>query len=344
MTAGTSSWTPATRTRWRSRPPRSAHGGKVVAIAGDVADPVHREALVAAATRAGWGGPAGEQRQHARPHTDARPGRLPARGAGGGVPTNVVAPLALVQQALPALLAAHGAIVNVTSDAAVEGYEGWGGYGSSKAALEQVSNVLAAEPRPPRVPVRSGRHAHPDAPGRLPGRGHLRSAGARVRRTGAAPVAGRRSAQRSLPGRRPAGGATVTTADIVERPAPHGRPGAAGLRPPARARSRSPRSPGPDPRRRPHDGRPPGLGHHRAQHVRAAARVPRTGRPRGREHVGTIPAASTPPRPTASGWSSTSRPSSPTSAGGRGAPAGRQRHRAGAPRRRRRRPRSTRMP
>ena len=59
--------------------------------------------------------------------------------------TNVVAPLALVQQALPALLTAHGAVVNVTSDAAVEGYEGWGGYGSSKAALEQVSNVLAAE-------------------------------------------------------------------------------------------------------------------------------------------------------------------------------------------------------
>ena len=59
--------------------------------------------------------------------------------------TNVLAPLALVQRTLPALLAAHGAVVNVTSDAAVEGYEGWGGYGSSKAALEQVSNVLAAE-------------------------------------------------------------------------------------------------------------------------------------------------------------------------------------------------------
>ena len=60
--------------------------------------------------------------------------------------TNVVAPLALVQRALPALLRApHGAVVDVTSDAAVEGYEGWGGYGSSKAALEQLSNVLAAE-------------------------------------------------------------------------------------------------------------------------------------------------------------------------------------------------------
>jgi NAD(P)-dependent dehydrogenase (short-subunit alcohol dehydrogenase family) len=57
---------------------------------------------------------------------------------------NVFAPLRLVQLALPRL--AHGArILNVTSDAAVEGYEGWGGYGSSKAALEQLTNVLAAE-------------------------------------------------------------------------------------------------------------------------------------------------------------------------------------------------------
>src|SRR5262249_48168922 len=58
---------------------------------------------------------------------------------------NVVAPLALAQLALPSLRAHHGTIVNITSDAAVEGYEGWGGYGSSKAALEQWGNVLAAE-------------------------------------------------------------------------------------------------------------------------------------------------------------------------------------------------------
>jgi NAD(P)-dependent dehydrogenase (short-subunit alcohol dehydrogenase family) len=57
---------------------------------------------------------------------------------------NVLAPLALVQAALPAL-GAGGRIVNVTSDAAVEAYEGWGGYGSSKAALEQLTAVLGAE-------------------------------------------------------------------------------------------------------------------------------------------------------------------------------------------------------
>ena len=57
---------------------------------------------------------------------------------------NVLAPLALVQEALPRL-APGACVINVTSDAAVEPYPGWGGYGSSKAALEQLSAVLAAE-------------------------------------------------------------------------------------------------------------------------------------------------------------------------------------------------------
>jgi NAD(P)-dependent dehydrogenase (short-subunit alcohol dehydrogenase family) len=57
---------------------------------------------------------------------------------------NVLAPLALAQRALPRM-PDGAAIVNVTSDAAVEPYEGWGGYGSSKAALEQLTGILAAE-------------------------------------------------------------------------------------------------------------------------------------------------------------------------------------------------------
>jgi NAD(P)-dependent dehydrogenase (short-subunit alcohol dehydrogenase family) len=56
---------------------------------------------------------------------------------------NLVAPLALIQLALPRM--AGGCLVNVTSDAAVEPYPGWGGYGSSKAALEQLTAVLGAE-------------------------------------------------------------------------------------------------------------------------------------------------------------------------------------------------------
>ncbi|MBV9411559.1 MAG: SDR family oxidoreductase, partial [Acidimicrobiia bacterium] len=58
---------------------------------------------------------------------------------------NVFGPLGLTQLALPLLRASAGHIINVTSDAAIEGYEGWGGYGSSKAAFEQWSRVLAAE-------------------------------------------------------------------------------------------------------------------------------------------------------------------------------------------------------
>lgn len=59
--------------------------------------------------------------------------------------TNAVAPLRLVQLALPALRAAGGRILGISSDAAVEGYPGWGGYGASKAALDQLARVLAAE-------------------------------------------------------------------------------------------------------------------------------------------------------------------------------------------------------
>ncbi len=61
------------------------------------------------------------------------------------VETNVVAPLALTQLALPKLRAAGGIVINVTSDAAVEAYRGWGAYGASKAALERLGAVLGVE-------------------------------------------------------------------------------------------------------------------------------------------------------------------------------------------------------
>ncbi|MEX2395141.1 MAG: SDR family oxidoreductase [Actinomycetota bacterium] len=59
--------------------------------------------------------------------------------------TNVVAPVALVQSLRQVLAARSGLVVNITSDAAVGAYEGWGGYGASKAALELISRTLAAE-------------------------------------------------------------------------------------------------------------------------------------------------------------------------------------------------------
>jgi NAD(P)-dependent dehydrogenase (short-subunit alcohol dehydrogenase family) len=59
--------------------------------------------------------------------------------------TNVFAPLHLIQHALPIMRLTGGTIVNITSDAAIEEYAGWGGYGSAKAALEHMSRILAAE-------------------------------------------------------------------------------------------------------------------------------------------------------------------------------------------------------
>lgn len=114
----------------------------VAAIAGDVADPEHRHALVEAAgdridllvNNAGVLGPSPQPRLASYPLAElARVYHV-----------NVFAPLALVQEALPRF-APGAAILDITSDAAVEAYEGWGGYGSSKAALEQLTAILAAE-------------------------------------------------------------------------------------------------------------------------------------------------------------------------------------------------------
>lgn len=115
---------------------------EVVALPGDVADPEHRRGLVAAAgetvdllvNNASVLGPSPQPSLADYPIGELeRVFRV-----------NAFAPLALAQLALPRM--PDGArIINVTSDAAVEPYQGWGGYGSSKAALEQLSAILAAE-------------------------------------------------------------------------------------------------------------------------------------------------------------------------------------------------------
>ncbi len=116
---------------------------EVVAIPGDVADDWHRQALIEAAgervdllvNNASVLGPSPQPALVDYPLDELE--RVYA--------VNVFAPLRLAQLALPALEAAAGVLINVTSDAAVEAYEGWGGYGSSKAALEQLTAILAAE-------------------------------------------------------------------------------------------------------------------------------------------------------------------------------------------------------
>lgn len=115
---------------------------EVAAIPGDVADPAHRCALVRAA---------GEQvdalvnnASVLGPSPQPELANYPLDQLERVYRINVLAPLALAQLVLPRL-PDGGRIVNVTSDAALEPYAGWGGYGSSKAALEQLSAILAAE-------------------------------------------------------------------------------------------------------------------------------------------------------------------------------------------------------
>jgi NAD(P)-dependent dehydrogenase (short-subunit alcohol dehydrogenase family) len=114
----------------------------VTAIAGDVADADHRRALVEAAgdeidlvvNNASLLGPSPQPALADYPLDELR--RV--------YEANVLGPLALLQLALPRLREG-AAILDITSDAGVEAYEGWGGYGSSKAALEQITAVLAEE-------------------------------------------------------------------------------------------------------------------------------------------------------------------------------------------------------
>ncbi len=121
------------------------YGGHVMALAGDVADAGHRSKLAAAAHSFG--------RLHLLVNnaSDLGPSPLPELA---GYPldelvrvfaVNVFAPVGLMQAVLPLLKANQGLIVNVSSDAAVGGYPGWGGYGASKAALDLMSLTLANE-------------------------------------------------------------------------------------------------------------------------------------------------------------------------------------------------------
>jgi NAD(P)-dependent dehydrogenase (short-subunit alcohol dehydrogenase family) len=120
-------------------------GGDVRAVAGDIADPAHREKLIRTAISAGGldlvVNNASMLGTSPRPYLDT----YPLDTLEQVYRVNVFAPLALTQAALPLLRQRRGIVVNVTSDAGRESYAGWGGYGSSKAALDQLSNILGAE-------------------------------------------------------------------------------------------------------------------------------------------------------------------------------------------------------
>jgi NAD(P)-dependent dehydrogenase (short-subunit alcohol dehydrogenase family) len=126
-------------------------GATATALPGDIADPEHRAALCRAADD--LGGPdllinnAGTLGASPLPAI----ADYPVDELRAAFEVNVLAPIALTQLLLPGLRRRGGAVLNITSDAAVEAYAGWGGYGAAKAALEQASNVLAAEENVVRV-------------------------------------------------------------------------------------------------------------------------------------------------------------------------------------------------
>ena len=130
---------------------RELNSAGLITRPGDVTDAAHRAALVAAACQAGPLRLLVNNASRLGPSPQPALADYPATELWGVYQMNLFAPLALIQAALPALAGNGGMIVNLTSDAAVEPYAGWGGYGSSKAALDQLSAILGAEN--PAVPV-----------------------------------------------------------------------------------------------------------------------------------------------------------------------------------------------
>jgi NAD(P)-dependent dehydrogenase (short-subunit alcohol dehydrogenase family) len=124
---------------------RSAGAAAVRVVPGDVADPAHRRQLALAAAELGGLDVLVNNAGTLGPSPLPPLAAYPLDALGEVLVVNVLAQLGLVQEVLPLLRRAGGRILNITSDAAAEAYEGWGGYGASKAALEQLSAVLAVE-------------------------------------------------------------------------------------------------------------------------------------------------------------------------------------------------------
>lgn len=122
-----------------------ATGAEVAAVPGDVADPAHRAALLAAAEALGGADLLVNNASVLGAEPLVTLADQPLAGFRDALEVNVVAPLALIQAALPALRRSGGAVLSISSDAAVVPYPTWGGYGATKAALELLSAVLVEE-------------------------------------------------------------------------------------------------------------------------------------------------------------------------------------------------------
>ncbi len=120
-------------------------GAEVTALAGDVADPGHRASLTAAAAELGGLDLLVNNASTLGPSPLPPVAELAPEMLRHIYEVNVIAPAALTQSALPLLRRSGGTVIAVSSDAAVQAYPGWGGYGSSKAALDQLFRVWAVE-------------------------------------------------------------------------------------------------------------------------------------------------------------------------------------------------------
>jgi NAD(P)-dependent dehydrogenase (short-subunit alcohol dehydrogenase family) len=116
-----------------------------VAVRGDVSDVAHRDVLTTTVERLGRLDLLVNNASDLGPSPLPSLADYPVDALRQVYETDVVAPLVLTQLLLPYLRAAGGTVLNISSDAAVEPYPGWGGYGSAKAALDQLSRVLGAE-------------------------------------------------------------------------------------------------------------------------------------------------------------------------------------------------------
>ncbi|MEV5984361.1 SDR family NAD(P)-dependent oxidoreductase [Streptomyces sp. NPDC052051] len=124
----------------------SAYGTRVEAVPGDVTDAAHRAALVAAARRLGGLDLLVNNASALGAEPLVRLADQPLEGLRRALEVNVVAALGLTQEALPLLRSSTaGTVIMLSSDAAAEAYETWGGYGASKAALDHLAAVLGAE-------------------------------------------------------------------------------------------------------------------------------------------------------------------------------------------------------
>jgi len=119
--------------------------GALITVTGDIGQADHRAALIGQVTSIGGLDLLVNNASILGPSPQPALADYPLDALRDVYAVNVFGPLVLIQLALPHLQRRTGRIINISSDAAVEGYEGWGGYGSSKAALDQISNVLAAE-------------------------------------------------------------------------------------------------------------------------------------------------------------------------------------------------------